>query len=79
MYMVVYTSDKVIYVLYMLHFVANSAPVGAAFGQGSGDIFLDDLGCTGSEKRLIDCPHNGIGIHSCTHAEDAGVMCQRKC
>ena len=48
----------------------------AFFGQGSGDILLDNVGCTGTETRLIDCPNNGIGIHNCVHAEDAGVTCQ---
>ena len=37
---------------------------------------LDNVGCTGTETRLIDCPNNGIGIHNCVHSEDAGVTCQ---
>ena len=48
----------------------------AFFGQGSGDILLDNVGCTGTEDRLIDCSNNGIGVHNCTHSEDAGVTCQ---
>ena len=48
----------------------------AFFGQGSGDILLDNVACTGTETRLIDCPNNGIGIHNCVHSEDAGVTCQ---
>ena len=47
----------------------------AFFGQGSGDILLDNVGCTGNETRLIDCTNNGIGVHNCVHAEDAGVTC----
>ena len=46
------------------------------FGQGASLIFLDEVGCTGGEERLIFCSHRGpVGNHDCTHAEDAGVIC----
>ena len=54
---------------------ATSAPTRAFFGQGSGPIHYDNVACTGSETRLADCPHNGIGIENCAHFEDAGVVC----
>ena len=47
----------------------------AWFGEGSGPILLDQVGCFGTESRLADCPANAIGVHSCTHSEDAGVRC----
>ena len=47
----------------------------AAFGQGTGQIWLDNVHCTGTETRLDQCPHNGIGVHNCRHFEDAGVQC----
>ena len=50
----------------------------AFFGQGTGRILLDNLGCVGTETRLVDCPHNGIGIENCVHAEDAGLRCAGK-
>ena len=56
-------------------FLALNATVGANFGEGLDPIFLDDLVCNGSETRLIDCPHFGIGNHNCQHFEDAGVIC----
>ena len=47
----------------------------AAFGEGSGPVYYDKVACTGTEARLADCPHPGIGSQSCGHDEDAGVVC----
>ena len=50
----------------------------ARYGQGTGDIFLDNVECTGSETELLQCLHQGTGNSNCRHSEDAGVFCQRK-
>ena len=48
----------------------------AAFGEGEGEILLDDLRCTGDEATLLDClDQSEIGSHDCLHGEDAGVIC----
>ena len=52
------------------------ARTNAFFGAGTGSILLDNVGCTGTETRLVDCQNNGIGVHNCVHGEDAGVTCQ---
>ncbi|XP_038068377.1 deleted in malignant brain tumors 1 protein-like isoform X4 [Patiria miniata] len=52
---------------------ALSAPVSAQFGQGSGPIVMDDVGCTGSETQLSSCSFTQD--HNCGHNEDAGVIC----
>ena len=50
----------------------------AQFGPGSDPIYLDNVRCTGSESRLDNCSHLGIGSHNCRHSEDAGVRCLSK-
>jgi hypothetical protein len=47
----------------------------ALFGQGSGSIWLSDVGCTGTERRLLECSTGVVGGHTCSHREDAGVTC----
>ena len=56
--------------------IATLAVSRATFGQGTGPIYLDDVGCTGTESSLLSCSHRGIGVlRRCYHFEDAGVMC----
>ena len=38
-------------------------------------IWLDEVNCDGHEAKLIECDHNGIESHDCSHSEDAGVTC----
>ena len=47
----------------------------ARYGQGTGRIWMDELKCSGNEKRLADCPFAGWGREDCGHGEDAGVIC----
>ena len=48
----------------------------AHFGAGTGTIYLDNVGCTGSENNLIDCPRSSAVSCTSGHTEDAGVRCQ---
>ena len=45
----------------------------AHFGAGAGPIVMDEVQCSATESRLIDCPYNFN--HNCGHNEDAGVRC----
>ena len=54
---------------------AVAAPLFAYYGLGRGQIWLDDLKCSGSESTIGNCLHNGWGNQNCRHAEDASVKC----
>jgi len=45
------------------------------FGQGTGEILLDDVNCRGHETLLSECRHRSWGEHDCDHSEDVSVMC----
>ncbi|XP_063971489.1 uncharacterized protein LOC129281473 isoform X4 [Lytechinus pictus] len=54
---------------------SGSAQSNAAFGEGSGNIILDNVECDGTETDIFACPSNGPNNHNCVHGEDAGVQC----
>ena len=77
------------YVNAMLGIQATSEPSlsgaraysGSQYGPGRGPVYLDNVGCTGSEKSLLGCRQNVIGDVSpnCrSHFEDASVICTSK-
>ncbi|NWV49759.1 C163A protein, partial [Daphoenositta chrysoptera] len=54
---------------------AIEASLSAHYGEGSGQIWLDDVNCTGAESDLWACPSRLWGQHNCQHKEDVGVLC----
>ena len=54
---------------------AIAARHNAFYGEGSGNIWLDDLNCVSTEESIRNCSHRGWGIGNCSHLEDAGVKC----
>ena len=60
----------------MCHHADAAEFASAHFGSGTGSIYLDSVGCSGSESRLIDCSRNSVVSCSNGHLEDAGVRCQ---
>ncbi|KAF6716083.1 Deleted in malignant brain tumors 1 protein [Oryzias melastigma] len=47
----------------------------AFYGQGQGEIWLDDMNCKGNETSLLHCQRPSFGENNCGHGEDAGVTC----
>ncbi|NXS63442.1 DMBT1 protein, partial [Brachypteracias leptosomus] len=54
---------------------AEAAPGQARFGQGTGQIWLDEVACVGTEEVLARCQARPWGQNNCHHGEDAGVVC----
>ncbi|XP_078379154.1 scavenger receptor cysteine-rich domain-containing protein DMBT1-like isoform X1 [Oculina patagonica] len=54
---------------------ALAAPRDAAFGEGTGKIWLDSPRCSGSENSISNCSHSGWGNVHCGHDEDVSVIC----
>ena len=71
-----YSYHHTLYSIYSIHVIfTGPSAVTTGFTNGVGQIWLDEVQCTGSETRLIDCPANPLGQHDCTNSQDAGVRC----
>jgi len=49
--------------------------IGNRYGAGSGQIWLTNVRCNGTETNMTNCQHNGWGNHGCTHDNDVSVSC----
>jgi len=45
------------------------------YGKGSGQIWLSNVQCTGSETSIADCGHRRWADNNCRHSEDVSVLC----
>ena len=41
----------------------------------STDILLDEVSCFSFDTTLLECSHNAIGVHDCSHSEDVELVC----
>ena len=51
---------------------------GGEYPAGTHGVSMDEVQCTGSENRLVDCPFDGWFNHDCDSSEHAGVACDSK-
>nr|XP_034333263.1 lysyl oxidase homolog 2 isoform X3 [Crassostrea gigas] len=49
---------------------------GAAFGNGSGQILMDNVACLSSEISILECDYVDSIAQNCGHYEDVGVICE---
>lgn len=49
----------------------------ATYGQGTGPIFVDNTGCSGTESNILQCSFDP-DASDCSHREDAGVQCSSR-
>ena len=61
--------------IYLIGLAGAAILTRGQYQAGSGPIFLDNVGCHGTESSLLECYHPGIGVHNCQHDDDVGIEC----
>ena len=46
-----------------------------SYGAGSGQIWFEEVRCSGTETHITYCQHNGWAVHKCRHDDDVSVLC----
>ena len=47
----------------------------AFYAPSSGEIWLDNVNCVGTERTIENCSHGGWELHNCDYGEYASVNC----
>lgn len=45
----------------------------AVYGQGHGQVLMEDVSCNGTERNIAQCRHNNKSY--CSHKDDVGINC----
>ena len=62
-------------IIFSFHIIIDARATNVSGVDGGGPVFLSEVECTGSEEKLILCPSVGIGNHTCSQLNTAGVIC----
>uniref|UniRef100_A0A672P1F3 SRCR domain-containing protein n=1 Tax=Sinocyclocheilus grahami TaxID=75366 RepID=A0A672P1F3_SINGR len=54
---------------------AKEVKLAEYFGKSSGQIWMDNVNCSGNESALSKCEYHELELNDCNHSEDAGVIC----
>ena len=46
------------------------------YSRALGQIWLDNVQCTGDDENIDECTHSGWGVHDCEHGEDVAISCE---
>ena len=47
----------------------------AAFGEGKGQVWSEEIQCGGNETHIQLCPTSPTPSHNCSHKHDVGLVC----
>lgn len=73
-----YTVYNLVFKWFQSQFIYCSTPkvyLNSDFGESSGPVWMDRLGCSGTEADIALCSFSGWGNTRCSHKLDAGVSC----
>ena len=76
MYMYMHVLHVLVHVLTLRIFIGSITLGQSAYGPGIGSVAVTHIGCTGSENNISSCTIDSIS--TCTHTEDASVICNSK-
>ena len=56
------------------YFSLNESRLSTYFWEGTSNVILNDIICYGTEQNIGECTINA-GPNTCSHDQDAGVVC----
>lgn len=78
LYRLKYTCIVFDYNIVLFNFSHPSSPTifsGNYYGNGTGAIWISELGCWGTEDDLGQCDFAPWGINNCNHDQDVSIDC----